>query len=72
MMKLLTENLTVRHVQPEEVIIMQSEQIIDMQTDEFITDKAFFYIILNGDFKVSGLNFNKKAKKTKQEKLMEA
>ncbi len=43
-----------------------------MQTDEFLPDKAFFYIILNGDFKVSGLNFNKKAKKTPQEKILEA
>ena len=33
--------------------------------------KAFFYIILNGDFKVSGLKFNKR-KKSGQEKAIEA
>ena len=56
-------------MQPEEVVIMQSDTIQDHkgQWDE---SKAFFYIILNGDFKVSGLKFNKR-KKTGQEKAIE-
>ena len=54
-------NLTPRQVQPEEIIIMQSEQIMDLD-GEYDPEKAFFYIILNGTFKVSSLRFNKKKK----------
>ena len=31
--------------------------------DEYIPERAIFYIILNGNFKVSSLRFNKRKKK---------
>lgn len=62
LIKKITFNLEVQHVSPEEIIIFQSEEIIDYKTNQFIDSKAFFYIILNGSFKVSNIRFNKTAK----------
>jgi len=62
LIKKITYNLEVQHVSPEEIIIFQSEEIIDYKTNQFIDSKAFFYIILNGSFKVSNIRFNKTAK----------
>lgn len=44
---------------------MQSDSIFndDEEFPTFIEDKAKFYIILNGNFKVSSLRFNKRNKK---------
>lgn len=54
--------LTIKQVQPEEIIIMQSEPIQDLDGN-WDPEKAFFYIILNGNFKVSSLRFNHKKQK---------
>ena len=54
-------NLKVQHAQPEEVVIMQSDSITDADGN-YDPEKAYFYIILNGDFKVSSLRFNKQKK----------
>ena len=50
-------------MQPEELVVQQSEKIMDDHTLVYIEDKAYFYIILNGSFKVSSLRFNKNKKK---------
>ena len=45
------------------MVILQSDSIFD--DDEctiYNEDKAFFYIILNGTFQVSSINFNRKKK----------
>lgn len=55
-------NLVTKQVKPEEIIIMQNESITD-QNGDYDEEKAFFYIILNGNFKVSSLRFNHKKKK---------
>ena len=62
----LVHDLTIRNVMPEEVIIMQSHAIMDMYGN-FDEEKAFFYIILNGSFKVSTLKFNKNKSKKKKD-----
>ena len=67
----LVHNLTIRHVQPEEIIIMQSETIIDPD-GIFDEEKAFFYIILNGSFKVATLKFNQKKKTKDNLKMMQS
>ena len=53
----------VRHVTPEELIIMASESIKDINGD-WIEEKAFFYVIFNGSFQVNTLKF---AQRTSQE-----
>lgn len=65
LMNRMIYGLTVKHVQPEEIVIMQSDSIFndDEEFPTFIEDKAKFYIILNGNFKVSSLRFNKRNKK---------
>ena len=54
-----------KFVAPKDVIISQSEPIFisDLHT-EYDEEKAFFYIILNGNFKVSCLKFNKRKKES--------
>ena len=53
----IVSQVEVVHVRPEEIVIMQSDVI---RTDEleYIPDKAKFFLILNGDFKVSTLKYN--------------
>ena len=58
--KKLIYNLEIQHVSPEQQIIMQSDEIRDEWGD--FTDRALFYIILSGNFKVSSLRFNKRKK----------
>ena len=56
-------DLTVMHVKPEEKVINESESILNEDDDrEWYEDKAKFYIILNGNFKVSSQRFNKRKK----------
>ena len=64
LIKKMIYGLKVQHVQPEEIVVMQSDSIYneDVEPPEFIEDKAKFYIILNGNFKVSSLRFNKRKK----------
>ena len=54
--------MKVKFVAPKDIIIFQSEQIMDLRGDSYDEEKAFFYIILNGNFKVSSLKFNKRKK----------
>lgn len=70
LIKKLIYGLTVMHIRPEEIVIMQAEQILSEDDDEhWFEDKAKFYIILNGTFKVSSLRFNKR--KNNENKLKE-
>ena len=57
----ISNNLKVKFVAPKDIIIFQSEQVIDFNGN-YDEEKAFFYIILNGNFKVSSLKFNKRKK----------
>ena len=54
----MLEKIEVQHKEPEEVVIMQSDEILDRETGEYDMDKAYFYIILTGTFKVSGPRFS--------------
>ena len=67
LIKTITLGLKIQHVQPEEVVIMQSDTIFNDNGD-FNESKAYFYIILNGDFKVSSLKFGSHAKKAGKKK----
>ena len=60
LIKRLIYGLTVMHIRPEEIVIMQAEQIQSEDDDTWFEDRAKFYIILNGTFKVSSLRFNKR------------
>ena len=63
----ISENLKVKFVEPKAIIIHQSEQIFISDYEKIYDDeKAFFYIILNGNFKVSCLKFNKRKKEAMQ------
>mmetsp|Transcript_22438 Transcript_22438/g.27635 ORF Transcript_22438/g.27635 Transcript_22438/m.27635 type:complete len:471 (+) Transcript_22438:1479-2891(+) len=67
----VVSQVKVMHVRPEEIIVMQSDIIKDEQ-GEYIDDKAKFYLILNGDFKVSTLKFNKQKHKKKNKDAKKA
>ena len=59
--------MKIKFVAPKDVIISQSENItLSDIHDEYDEEKAFFYIILNGNFKVSCLKFNKRKKESMQ------
>ena len=62
LIKRLIYGLTVMHIRPEEIVIMKAEQILNEDNDEtqWFEEKAKFYIILNGTYKVSSLRFNKR------------
>ena len=57
-------SLKVQHVEPEQIVIRQSDTIMndDVEPIEYDAEKAQFYIILNGNFKVSNLRFNARKK----------
>ena len=52
-------------MQPEQIVIQQADHIFNEEVEpiEYYPDKAQFYIILNGFFKVNSLKFNKRKKK---------
>ena len=62
--KKIIYSLKVQHVEPEEIVIRQSDSIMndDVEPVEYDTERAKFYIILNGNFKVSNLRFNARKK----------
>ena len=64
MQKKMIFSLKVQHVEPEEIVIRQSDAIMndDVEPIEYDPEKAKFYIILNGNFKVSNLRFNARKK----------
>jgi len=47
-------------------VIFQSEPITD-SAGNYIQEKALFYFILNGEFKVSSLKFNKRQRALEKE-----
>ena len=51
-------------MKPQEIIVTQSEAI--RNADGEYHEHAFFYIIINGDFKVKNLKFIQKHKKDKK------
>ena len=60
----MLSDLQVQHVKPQEIIVTQSEAI--RNADGEYHEHAFFYIIINGDFKVKNLKFIQKHKKDKK------
>lgn len=48
-------------MRPEQLIVIQSDAI--KEDDEYIPDVAKFYLVLNGEFQVKCLKFNKEKKK---------
>ena len=66
-------SLTIMHVKPEEKVINESDTILNEEDDnEYYEDKAKFYIILNGNFKVSSQRFNKRKKEHFSDDLLKA
>ena len=59
LVKTIIYKIKVTHVEPEEVVILQGDPITD-QDGEYDEEKANFYIILNGQFKVKNLKFKRK------------
>ena len=59
----MLRELQVQHVKPQEIIITQSEAIRD--ADGEYHENAYFYIIINGDFKVKNLKFIQQHKRNK-------
>ena len=57
-------SLKVQHVEPEEIVIKQADNIFNEEVEpiQYYPDKAQFYIILNGNFKVVSLKFNERKK----------
>jgi len=65
MVQTMLRGLTVNHLKPEQVVVMQSDTIRE-DSGQYDPEKAFFYIILNGDFKVKSLRFIQKHHYEKQ------
>ena len=64
LMYAIVNQIEVVHVVPEQIVIKQGEEV--KREDGEYKDEAKFYLILNGDFKVSTLKFGKqKVKKDK-------
>ena len=64
LLQTIVQNIEVVHVMPEEIVIKQGDPI-KTYDHEYIDEKAKFYLILNGDFKVSTLKFGKQKHKKK-------
>jgi len=56
----------IQTTEPNEIVVMQSDSVLDSENN-FIDSQAYFYIILSGEFKVTGLKFNKRQKKKENE-----
>ena len=52
MIKRITNVLDLQFVTPEEIVIKQNDEIYDVEKEQFL-DESYFYIIMNGNFKVT-------------------
>ena len=64
----ITYLLELEFVEPEQIIVQQNDEIYDPEKDDFIF-QAFFYIIMNGSFKVTSGQFNKNKRMNAEQKL---
>lgn len=57
LIRAIVDAIEVVHVVPEQIVIKQGDEV-KLENGEY-KDEAKFYLILNGDFKVSTLKFGK-------------